>query len=188
MPFRIFAVGIVNTGWSRPLAKSRTSGNQSVLVLGKRYHLRHNLQKTCFVLTRYTMHVNLDILHPHFPKYEKERWQIPKTRFANIISAFCEFRFRHLQNQKTNIRKYLTTPFAQFKNNRLTILISVSSKSQKIKMKHHAVMKPSFLVRFCLTISSESHTRHQLDKRPDEVRLRLSHRRAHRPQTYTSVK
>ena len=70
------------------------------------------------------MHVNLDILHPHFPTYEKERWQIPKTRFAKHIFALCEFRFRHLQNQKTNIRKYQTTPLAKFKNSRLAILIS----------------------------------------------------------------
>ena len=81
-------------------------------------------KKSCFVLTRYTMHVNLDILHPHFPKYEKERLQIPKTRFAKHISAFCEFRFLHLQNQKTNIRKYVTTPFSKFVNNRLQLLIS----------------------------------------------------------------
>ena len=77
-----------------------------------------------FVLTRYTMHVNLDILHPHFPKYEDKRLQIPKTRFAKHIFALCEFRCRRLQNQKTNIQKYLTTPFAKLKNSRLTILIS----------------------------------------------------------------
>ena len=70
------------------------------------------------------MHVNLDILHPHFPKYEKERLQIPNTRIAKHIFALGEFRCRHLQYQKTNIRKYLTTPFAKFKNSRLTILIS----------------------------------------------------------------
>ena len=74
-----------------------------------------------FVLTRYTMHVNLDILHPHFPKYKRGRLQFPKTRFAKHISALCEFRVRHLESQKTNIRKYLTTPFAKFKNSRLTI-------------------------------------------------------------------
>ena len=123
MQFRVFAVGIVNTGWSRPLAKSRRSGNQSVLVL-ENVSLETIFQNSCFVLTRYTMHVNLDILHPHFPKYEKERLQIPKTRIAKNIFALCEFRCRHLQNQKTNIRKYLTTPFAKSKNSGLTILIS----------------------------------------------------------------
>ena len=137
--------------------------------------------------TRYTMHVNMEILHPHFPKYKKERLQIPKTRFAKHISAFCEFRFLHLQNQKTNIRKYVVTPFAKFNNNRLELLISGFSKSQKTTMKPHVVMKTSFLVRFCLPVTSESHTRRQLDKRSDEVRLRLSHRGANRPQTHTSV-
>ena len=39
------------------------------------------------------------------------------------------------------------------------------------------------MVRFCVPVTSESHTRHQLDKRSDEVRLRLSHSGAHRPQT-----
>ena len=48
-------------------------------------------------------------------------------------------------------------------------------------------MKTSSLVRLCLPFISESHTRHKLDKRSDEVRLRLSHRGAHIPQTYTSV-
>ena len=74
--------------------------------------------------TRYTMHVNMETLHPHFPKYKKERLQIPKTRLAKSISAFCEFRFLHLQNQKTNIRKYVTTPFSKFQNNRLQLLLS----------------------------------------------------------------
>ena len=34
MSFLVFVVGIVNTGWPRPLARSRTSGNHGVLVLG----------------------------------------------------------------------------------------------------------------------------------------------------------
>ena len=90
MPFRVFAVGIVNTGWSRPLAKSRTSGNQSVLVLENVSLETYFQKKSCFVLTRYTMHVNLDILHPHVPTYEEERLQIPQTGYAKHISAFCE--------------------------------------------------------------------------------------------------
>ena len=89
-------------------------------------------KKTRFVSTRYTMHVNMEILHPHFPKYKKERLQIPKTRFAKHISAFCEFRFLHLQNQKTNIRKYVTTPFSKFENNRLQFLISGSREITEI--------------------------------------------------------
>ena len=136
---------------------------------------------------RYTMHVNMEILHPHFPKYKKERLQIPKTRFAKFISAFCEFRFLHLQNQKTNIRKYVTTPFSKFENNRLQFLMSGFREITETTMKDHAVMKASLLVRFCLPFISESHTCHKLDKRSDEVRLRLSHRGAHRPQTHISV-
>ena len=72
------------------------------------------LRKSRFVSARYTMHVNMEILHPHFPKYKKSRLPIPKTRFAKLISAFCKFRFLHLQNHKTNIRKYVTTPFSIF--------------------------------------------------------------------------
>ena len=34
MSFLVFVVGIVNTGWPRPLARSRTSGSHCVLVLG----------------------------------------------------------------------------------------------------------------------------------------------------------
>ena len=137
--------------------------------------------------TRYTMHVNMEILHPHFPKYKNERLQIPKSRFAKNISAFCEFRFLHLQNQKTSVRTYVITPFANFKHSRRPILHSGVSNSQNMRMKDHVVMKTSSLVRFCLPFISESHTRHKLDKRSDEVRLRLSHRGAHRPQTDTSV-
>ena len=81
-------------------------------------------KKSCFESTRYTMHVNMEILHPHFPKYKSERLQIPKTRLAKHISAFCEFRFMHLQNQKTNIRKYVTTPYSKIENNRLQLLMS----------------------------------------------------------------
>ena len=137
--------------------------------------------------TRYTMHVNVEILHPHFPKYKKERLQIPKTRFAKHLSAFCKLRILHLQNQKTSVRTYVITPFANFKNSRLQILYSGVSNSQNMRMKDHAVMKTSFLVRFCLPFTSESHTRHKLDKRTDEVRLLLSHRGANRPQTHISV-
>ena len=137
--------------------------------------------------TRYTMHVNMEILHPHFPKYKNERLQIPKPRFAKNNFAFCEFRFLHLQNQKTSVRTYVITPFANFKHSRRQILHSGGSNSQNMRMKDHAVMKTSSLVRFCLPFINESHTRHKLDKRSDEVRLRLSHRGAHRPQTYTSV-
>ena len=54
-------------------------------------------------------------------------------------------------------------------------------------MKDHAVMKTSILVRFRLPVTSGSHTRHKLDQRTDEVRLRLSRSGAHRPQTYTYV-
>ena len=136
---------------------------------------------------RYTMHVNMEILHPPFPKYKEERLQIPKTRFANTISAFCEFRFLHLQNQKTSVRTYVITPFANFKHSRRQILHSGVSNSQNMRMKDHAVMKTSSLVRFCLPFINESHTHHKLDKRSDEVRLRLPHRGANRPQTHISV-
>ena len=124
MPFLVFVVGIVNTGWPRPLARSRTSGNHCVLVLGNVSVEESFSKKSRFVSARYTMHVNMEILHPHFPKYKKERLQLPRTRFAKHISAFCEFRFLHLQNQKTNIRKYVITPFSKFENNRLQLLMS----------------------------------------------------------------
>ena len=47
MSFLVFVVGIVNTGWPRPLAKSRTSGNQGVLVL-ENVSLETSFQKTAF--------------------------------------------------------------------------------------------------------------------------------------------
>ena len=124
MPFLVFVVGIVNTGWPRPLARSRTSGNHGVLVLENVSFEQSFSNNSRFVSPRYTMHVNMEILHPHFPKYKNERLQIPKTRFAKHISAICEFRILHLQNQKTNIRKYVTTPFSKFENNRLHLLMS----------------------------------------------------------------
>ena len=101
-------------------------------------------KKSRFESTRYTMHVNMEILHPHFPKYKKERLQIPKTRFAKHISAFCEFRFLHLQHQKTSVRTYVITPFANFKNSRLQILNSGVSNSQNMRMKDHAVMEIAY--------------------------------------------
>ena len=124
MPCLVFVVGIVKTGWPRPLARSRTSGNHCVLVLENVSFEQSFSKKSRFVLTRYTMHVNREILHPDFPKYKKERLQIPKTRFAKNISALCEFRFLHLQNQKANICKYVITPFSKFENNRLQLLMS----------------------------------------------------------------
>ena len=133
------------------------------------------------------MHVNMETLHPHFPKYKKGELQIPKTRFAKHDLAFCEFRFLHLQNQKTSVRTYVITPFANFKHSRRQILHSGVSNSQNMRMKDHAVMKTSILVRFRLPVTSGSHTRHKLDQRSDEVRLRLSRSGAHRPQTYTYV-
>jgi len=66
----------------------------------------------------------MEILHPHFPKYKNERLQIPTPRFAKNNFAFCEFRFLHLQNQKTDIRKHVITPFSNFENSRLQSLIS----------------------------------------------------------------
>ena len=146
------------------------------------------MKNSRFLSTRYTMHVNMEILHPHFPKYKNERLQIPKSRFAKNISAFCEFRFLHLQNQKTIIRKYVITPFSNFENSRLRSLIpDLREITEKTNIKDHAVIKTSILVRFRLPVTSGSHTRHKLDQRSDEVRLRLSHRGANRPQTHVSV-
>ena len=140
------------------------------------------------MLTRYTMHVNLDILHPHFPKYEKERLQIPKTRFANKKS--CTLRIpisAFAKSEKLAFAHTGSHPLQISKNSRLQILYSGVSNSQNMRMKDHAVMKTSSLVRFRLPVTSGSHTRHKLDQRSDEVRLRLSRSGAHRPQTYTYV-
>ena len=124
MPFLVFVVGIVNTGWPRPLARSRTSGNHGVLVL-ENVSFEPSFSKNrdlCQRAIRCTSTWRSCIRI--FQSTRKRDCKLPKHDLQKNISAFCEFRFLHLQNQKTNIRKYLTTPFAKFKNSRLTILIS----------------------------------------------------------------
>ena len=119
-----FVVGTVNRGWVRPLAKSRTSRNQGVLVLEK-LSLETSFSKNrvlcqrairCTSTWRYRIGI--------FQSTRERDCKFPKTRFAKNISAICEFRFRHLQNQKTNIRKYVITPSAKFENSRLKMLVA----------------------------------------------------------------
>ena len=153
------------------------------------YHLRHNFQNIVFCVNALYDARQLGHIASAFSK-------VREREIANSQNTLCKQKILHFANSDFGIWKVRKLTFANtwppLLQNSKTVgwqfWFRVSSKSQKIKMKHHAVMKPSFLVRFCLTISSESHTRHQLDKRSDEVRLRLLHRGAHRPQTYTFVK
>ena len=123
MSFLVFAVGIVNTGWPRPLAKSRTSGNHCVLVLEnvsfeRSFSKNHDLCQRAIRCT--------STWRPCIRIFQSTRTRDCKfpNRALQKFSAFCEFRFLHLQNQKTNIRKYVITPFSNFENSRLRSLIS----------------------------------------------------------------
>ena len=186
MPFLVFVVGIVNTGWPRPLARSRTSGNHCVLV-SENVSFEQSFSKNrglcqrairCTSTWRSCIRI-FQSTRTRDCKFPNRALQKLILHFANSDFCICKIRKLTFANTWPPLLRNSRTVGWQF-------CFRVSSK--KNKMKHHAVMKPSFLVRFCLPISSESHTRHQLDKRSDEVRLRLSHRGAHRPQTYTSVK
>ena len=112
-----------------------------------------------------------------FPKHDLQKLFL---HFAN--SDFCICKIRKLTFANT-----WPHHFQSLKTIGCIVWCRVFAKSQKTTMKDHAVMKTSFLVRFCLPFTSLSHTRHKLDKRSDEVRLRFSHRGANRPQTHTSV-
>ena len=91
MPFRDFVVGIVNTGWSRPLAKSRTSGNQSDLVL-EMYHLRHNFRKIVFCVNALYDARQLGHIASAFSK-------VREREIANSPNTLCNHR------EKTTIQK-----------------------------------------------------------------------------------
>ena len=124
MPFLVFVVGIVNTGWPRPLARSRTSGNHGVLVLEnvsfeQSFSKHRDLSQRAIRCTS-TWRSCIRI----FQSTRKRDCKFQKHALQKNISAICEFRFRHLQNQKTNIRKYVITPFSIFENSRLRSLIS----------------------------------------------------------------
>ena len=124
MPFLVFVVGIVNTGWPRPLARSRTSGNHGVLVL-ENVSFEQPFSKNrdlCQRAIRCTSTWRSCIRI--FQSTRKRDCKFPKHALQKIISAFYEFRILHLQNQKTNIRKYVITPFSNFENSRLQSLIS----------------------------------------------------------------
>ena len=109
------AVRIVNTCWPRPLAKSRTSRNPGVLVLEK-VSLETSISKLralcqratrCTSTWRYCIRI--------FQSTRRENCKFQKHDLQHFF-AFCEFRFRHLRNQKTNICKSGITPFANLKN------------------------------------------------------------------------
>ena len=120
--------------------------------------------------------------------------KVQERESANYKNAPCKKRFRALlipisafaksENQRSQIRDHT---LCKIQTQSVSNTVFGFSKSQTTNMKDHAVMKTSFLVRFCLPVTSESHTRHQLDQTFDEVTLRLPHRGAHRPQTYMSV-
>ena len=100
MPFRAFAAGVVNTGWSRPLAKSRTSGNQSVLVL-ENVSLETYFQKIVFCVNALYDARQLGHIASAFSKVRereiansqntlcnhREKQQSPKNKVADSMAA-----------------------------------------------------------------------------------------------------
>ena len=116
MSFLVFVVGIVNTGWPRPLAKSRTSGHHSVLVL-ESVSFEQSFSKILDLCQRAIRCTST--------------WRSCIRIFLSTRTRDCKFPsralqkiFLHLQYQKTNIRKYVITPFSNFENSRLRSLIS----------------------------------------------------------------
>ena len=187
MPFLVFVVGIVNTGWPRPLARSRTSGNHGVLVL-ENVSFEQSFSKNrdlcqrairCTSTWRSCIRI-FQSTRKGDCKFPKHDLQILFLHFAN--SEFCICKIRKLTFANT-----WPHPFQSLKTIGCNFWFRVFAKSQKSTMKEHAVREASLLVRFCLPCTSESHTLHKLDKRSDEVRLRLSRSGAYRPQTYSFV-
>ena len=93
------AAGVVNMGWPRPLAKSRTRGNHVALVSEHVLREISFSKKRSSVSTRYTMHANMENLHPHFPNYKERDCKFQKhalqnmfLRIANSDSGDCKIR------------------------------------------------------------------------------------------------
>ena len=187
MSFLVFAVGIVNTGWPRPLARSRTSGNHCVLV-SENVSFEQSFSKNrdlCQRAIRCTSTWRSCIRI--FQSTRKRYCKFPKHDLQKIFLHFANSDFCICKIRKLTFANTWSHPFQSLKTIGCNFWCRVFAKSQKTTMKDHAVMETSLLVCFCLPFTSESHTCHKLDKRSDEVRLRLSHRGANRPQTHTSV-
>ena len=82
MPFLVFVVGIVNTGWPRPLARSRTSGNHCVLVLEKNHLSNHFQNIAICVSALYDARQHGDLASAFSKVQEQE--------IANSKTAFCK--------------------------------------------------------------------------------------------------
>ena len=189
MPFLVFVVGIVNTGWPRPLARSRTSGNHVVLVL-ENVSFEQSFSKNrdlCQRAIRCTSTWRSCIRI--FQSARTRDRKLPKHALQNMFLHFANSDFCICKTRKLAFANTWPHLFQIFENNRLQLLMSGFREITEInnERKGHAVMGTSLLVRFCLPLIRESHTLHKLDKRSDEVRLRLSHRGADRPPTDTSV-
>ena len=187
MSFLVFLVGTVNTGWQRPLAKSRTSGNQSVLVLENVlfeqsfWKILDLCQRAIRCTSTWRSCIRIfQSTRTRDCKFQNRVLQKIILHFANSDFCICKIRKRAFAHTWSHPLQISNTAGVKF-------CIRGFSNSQNMRMKDHAVMKTNSLVRSCLPFINESHTRHKLDKRSDEVRLRLSHRGAHRPQTDTSV-
>ena len=187
MQFLVFVVGIVNTGWPRPLARSRTSGNHGVLVL-ENVSFEQSFSKNrdlcqrairCTSTWRSCIRI-FQSTRKRDCKFPKHDLQILFLHFANSEFCICKIRKLTFANTWPHL-------FQNMKAIGCNFWCRVFAKSQKSTMKDHAVMETSLLVRFCLPLLVNRIPIHKLDKRSDEVRLRLSHRGANRPQIHTSV-
>ena len=83
MSFVVFVVVIVNTGWPRPLARSGTSGNQGVLVLGN-ISFEQQFPKTCDLCQRAIPYTST--------------WRSCIRIFRSTRNRDCKFRKRDLHN------------------------------------------------------------------------------------------
>ena len=160
MSFLVFLVGIVNTGWPRPLAKSRTNGNHNVLVLEnvsfeRSFSKNHDLCQRAIRCTS-TWRSCIRI----FQSTRTRDRKFPKHALQKIFLHFANSEFCICKIRKLTFANTWSHPFQILKTVGCKVWFRVCATSQKTKMKDHAVMKTSILVRFRLPVTSGSHTRH----------------------------
>ena len=160
MSFLVFAVGIVNTGWSRPLARSRTSGNHCVLVLENvQFELQFSkILDLCQRAIRCTSTWRSCIRI--FQSTRTRDCKFQNRVLQKIISHFANSDFCICKTRKLTIANTWSHPFQFLKTRGCTFWFRVYANSQTTKMKDHDVIKASSLVRFRLPVTGGSHARH----------------------------
>ena len=119
-----FVVGTVNRGWVRPLAKSRTSRNQGVLVLEK-LSLETSVSKNrvlcqrairCTSTWRYRIRI--------FQSTRERGCKFPKHVLQNLFLRFAKSDFGICKIRKLTFANTWPHPGHIFENNRLQLLMS----------------------------------------------------------------